>query len=139
MSGLFVFFFFFSSRRRHTRWPRDWSSDVCSSDLATRFEFAEAVEWKRQVDVRANRLVIEGVAAVRFNQQASFNRIRDFAERRVTPFIRAVEIALIGRPQAGGRDQRDTRFAERLRQTRAWRRFNRVARERVTFHEEPDV
>src|SRR5437870_12928221 len=30
---MFVFFFFFSSRRRHTRWPRDWSSDVCSSDL----------------------------------------------------------------------------------------------------------
>src|SRR5690625_5309607 len=27
-------YFFFSSRRRHTRWPRDWSSDVCSSDLA---------------------------------------------------------------------------------------------------------
>src|SRR5690625_6921663 len=26
----------FSSRRRHTRWPRDWSSDVCSSDLGTR-------------------------------------------------------------------------------------------------------
>src|SRR5690625_1794393 len=24
---------FFSSRRRHTRWPRDWSSDVCSTDL----------------------------------------------------------------------------------------------------------
>src|SRR5689334_23720469 len=30
-----VFFFFFSSRRRHTRWNCDWSSDVCSSDLAT--------------------------------------------------------------------------------------------------------
>src|SRR5439155_1986976 len=29
------FFFFFSSRRRHTRWPRDWSSDVCSSDLVS--------------------------------------------------------------------------------------------------------
>src|SRR5690349_23708965 len=29
----FVFFFFFSSRRRHTRSLRDWSSDVCSSDL----------------------------------------------------------------------------------------------------------
>src|SRR5205809_4920337 len=28
-------FFFFSSRRRHTRCSRDWSSDVCSSDLAT--------------------------------------------------------------------------------------------------------
>src|SRR5690349_17178368 len=31
---MFVFFFFFfSSRRRHTRSLRDWSSDVCSSDL----------------------------------------------------------------------------------------------------------
>src|SRR2546421_2392026 len=28
-----VLFFFFSSRRRHTRSDRDWSSDVCSSDL----------------------------------------------------------------------------------------------------------
>src|SRR2546422_1057601 len=28
-----VIFFFFSSRRRHTRCSRDWSSDVCSSDL----------------------------------------------------------------------------------------------------------
>src|SRR6266542_3957359 len=28
-----MFFFFFSSRRRHTRCYRDWSSDVCSSDL----------------------------------------------------------------------------------------------------------
>src|SRR5207253_6239806 len=34
-----------SSRRRHTRWPRDWSSDVCSSDLS-----AEA---------RVRRIVIE--------------------------------------------------------------------------------
>src|SRR6266542_5946215 len=29
-----LFFFFFSSRRRHTRCYRDWSSDVCSSDLS---------------------------------------------------------------------------------------------------------
>src|SRR5206468_10074154 len=28
-----TFFFFFSSRRRHTISDRDWSSDVCSSDL----------------------------------------------------------------------------------------------------------
>src|SRR5690606_40602932 len=33
----FFFFFFFSSRRRHTRFSRDWSSDVCSSDLASVF------------------------------------------------------------------------------------------------------
>src|SRR3712207_9082623 len=30
---LLIVFFFFSSRRRHTRYWRDWSSDVCSSDL----------------------------------------------------------------------------------------------------------
>src|SRR5690606_40443347 len=30
--------FFFSSRRRHTRFSRDWSSDVCSSDLSGRGE-----------------------------------------------------------------------------------------------------
>src|SRR5690606_40986607 len=30
------YLFFFSSRRRHTRFSRDWSSDVCSSDLRKR-------------------------------------------------------------------------------------------------------
>src|SRR6266436_4127161 len=30
----FMYVFFFSSRRRHTRCSRDWSSDVCSSDLS---------------------------------------------------------------------------------------------------------
>src|SRR3712207_7346218 len=30
---MYIYFFFFSSRRRHTRYWRDWSSDVCSSDL----------------------------------------------------------------------------------------------------------
>src|SRR6266487_5732100 len=35
MISFFFFLFFFSSRRRHTRWTGDWSSDVCSSDLAS--------------------------------------------------------------------------------------------------------
>src|SRR5216684_3174300 len=39
---LYFFFFFFSSRRRHTRCSRDWSSDVCSSDLPV--EHRPAVE-----------------------------------------------------------------------------------------------
>src|SRR5690349_17498938 len=33
MTASYYFLFFFSSRRRHTRSLRDWSSDVCSSDL----------------------------------------------------------------------------------------------------------
>src|SRR5687768_17706912 len=35
-----IVFFFFSSRRRHTRCSRDWSSDVCSSDLLESKQFA---------------------------------------------------------------------------------------------------
>src|SRR5690606_41945879 len=34
-----VLLFFFSSRRLHTRFSRDWSSDVCSSDLLVIFAF----------------------------------------------------------------------------------------------------
>src|SRR5690606_39420264 len=36
-------FFFFSSRRRHTRFSRDWSSDVCSSDLSICRRLSEPV------------------------------------------------------------------------------------------------
>src|SRR5690606_39776546 len=36
-------FFFFSSRRRHTRFSRDWSSDVCSSDLADKLRPGDIV------------------------------------------------------------------------------------------------
>src|SRR2546421_2649941 len=39
-------FFFFSSRRRHTRSDRDWSSDVCSSDLYVPEDFT----WPRHVE-----------------------------------------------------------------------------------------
>src|SRR3989442_6763589 len=38
-------FFFFSSRRRHTRCGRDWSSDVCSSDLL--WDVMDGDTWER--------------------------------------------------------------------------------------------
>src|SRR6266508_4975366 len=67
--------FFFSSRRRHTRWPRDWSSDVCSSDLrrfAARAEAVRVVFTVVLVDVgvdpvppaRARSVFADAVAAV---------------------------------------------------------------------------
>src|SRR5947209_19737288 len=46
--------FFFSSRRRHTRYWRDWSSDVCSSDLdrrRPRFQAAVAAAAARAAAV----------------------------------------------------------------------------------------
>src|SRR5256885_6516440 len=45
------FFFFFSSRRRHTRLQGDWSSDVCSSDLAQEGEQALLVIQAAQRDL----------------------------------------------------------------------------------------
>src|SRR3712207_8534599 len=41
-----MYAFFFSSRRRHTRYWRDWSSDVCSSDLSSS-ESGEKASTKR--------------------------------------------------------------------------------------------
>src|SRR2546429_6801837 len=39
-------FFFFSSRRRHTRCSRDWSSDVCSSDLKAQVRLLAACDLR---------------------------------------------------------------------------------------------
>src|SRR5256712_7654729 len=64
---LWFFFFFFSSRRRHTRSDRDWSSDVCSSDLAMAYTTVGIksqvngqivqVHFKEGQDVRQNDLL----------------------------------------------------------------------------------
>src|SRR5207247_5027712 len=58
-------FFFFSSRRRHTRSTRDWSSDVCSSDLGGPLltEFSRSLTRARVVQYQrylsdAERLLI---------------------------------------------------------------------------------
>src|SRR5690625_6245901 len=50
---------FFSSIRRHTRWPRDWSSDVCSSDLRyteKKTKFEEELRVIFQNSIRAEEL-----------------------------------------------------------------------------------
>src|SRR5690606_39805667 len=49
--------FFFSSRRRHTRFSRDWSSDVCSSDLTMPLEGLRPVKYA-EACVRAMRDVV---------------------------------------------------------------------------------
>src|SRR5699024_11930977 len=50
--------FFFSSRRRHTRSKRDWSSDVCSSDLDTTFsKIIELVEEAQEVKAKTQKFM----------------------------------------------------------------------------------
>src|SRR5216684_9312590 len=60
--------FFFSSRRRHTRCSRDWSSDVCSSDL-TFFEPGEKYIWALAVDARGNLYAATGEKGVRSEER----------------------------------------------------------------------
>src|SRR5438445_9576529 len=50
-----MFFFFFSSRRRHTRYWRDWSSDVCSSDL---FVY-QVIKLNRHSDAHGKGMAIQ--------------------------------------------------------------------------------
>src|SRR3989337_3240902 len=45
-----ILVFFFSSRRRHTRCYRDWSSDVCSSDLLLRLQILSFLEQSGKTD-----------------------------------------------------------------------------------------
>src|SRR5690606_28306652 len=52
---------FFSSRRRHTRFSRDWSSDVCSSDLAGAYRFVVQPGEQTLVDVEAKVYLREPV------------------------------------------------------------------------------
>src|SRR5690606_41073543 len=53
----YSFYVFFSSRRRHTRFSRDWSSDVCSSDLEPKYGYEQAlfpiVQGSTYKDLRA--------------------------------------------------------------------------------------
>src|SRR5256885_7334765 len=51
IAAILHLFFFFSSRRRHTRLQGDWSSDVCSSDLAKRGlnpDIVKEISWMKQ-------------------------------------------------------------------------------------------
>src|SRR6266513_6291488 len=58
---ILVYFFFFSSRRRHTRSKRDWSSDVCSSDLPGEGKRRVAVGVAPRLEVVADEDRIESV------------------------------------------------------------------------------
>src|SRR5215469_6932375 len=64
--GLAVAFFFVSSRRRHTSSLRDWSSDVCSSDLAAPMQHVAAYVLSEPPEVRehvaASRRLHEAVS-----------------------------------------------------------------------------
>src|SRR2546428_4900430 len=91
MRRLVLLFFFFSSRRRHTRSDRDWSSDVCSSDL-----FASQV---REI----GRLVLLALAAEQLAVLVGDMRPRALPPRHLARKGRQV-LALDVVVQIGGRE-----------------------------------
>src|SRR5690349_21977855 len=85
----FFFFFFFSSRRRHTRSLRDWSSDVCSSDLKSavakkRFsgKFGEVLSSYGASYVQAEEIVFLGLGSKKTFKKLCCRKARS-EERRV--------------------------------------------------------
>src|SRR5215208_1065925 len=76
-------FFFFSSRRRHTRWPRDWSSDVCSSDLVPE-EFETSVEIFSRVLTRYLVPRDEIDRQIRSIRQDAYETFRTMSEEHTT-------------------------------------------------------
>src|SRR2546421_6006883 len=88
---LHVLVFFFSSRRRHTRSDRDWSSDVCSSDLSIviiehNMEVIKCADWVidlgPEAGERGGEIVAEGTPESVASREDSFTGKRS-EERRV--------------------------------------------------------
>src|SRR5256885_13901302 len=67
-----VCFFFFSSRRRHTRLQGDWSSDVCSSDLAPTYISFEDVPADMIEEARKTILEDPALARVPAEKREDF-------------------------------------------------------------------
>src|SRR6266498_5359382 len=104
------FFFFFSSRRRHTRCGRDWSSDVCSSDLPT----AEALA------IKGNRIVAVGSTKEIREMAGPNTRVIDAGKKDVLPGFNDAHVHFLGGGfQLSSVDLRDADtphdFAERIR------------------------
>src|SRR6266702_6775141 len=87
-------FFVFSSRRRHTIWPRDWSSDVCSSDLPT-IEI-EPVEDSTELDRAVRRLAAGEFAWVSFSSPRAVDVLLGRLHRFGLPPRLPAKVAAVG-------------------------------------------
>src|SRR6266496_5846203 len=91
------FFFFFSSRRRHTRSLRDWSSDVCSSDLGLLGE-VDPISAKHLVRITTGKMRL-GIGDPTVLDALSFARRGDRSLRPMleAAYNRTSDLGLIAR------------------------------------------
>src|SRR5690606_26298803 len=91
--------FFFSSRRRHTRFSRDWSSDVCSSDLLSE----TMTDPFKEADATRKVLTVPEEAEGRVDAWLAATLAGDFSRSRIKALIEegAVRVngAAIGEPK----------------------------------------
>src|SRR5690625_7874323 len=94
---------FFSSRRRHTRWPRDWSSDVCSSDLGAEAEGYTIVVTNPSLDVTQRLNLTLTTSGIRVGQPTATVAARPgrSEERRVGKERRGRGAARRGQEESG--------------------------------------
>src|SRR3712207_8677547 len=105
-------FFFFSSRRRHTRYWRDWSSDVCSSDLIEECPWAtmgrvggRTPNILTSLELKSEVMEQRNLALQRKYQQIKENEVRyetqqmDDADYVIVAFGSAARIAEKGRSE----------------------------------------
>src|SRR3712207_7225010 len=86
-------FFFFSSRRRHTRYWRDWSSDVCSSDLPSGGprdsappQLLSAVPRDSTLNFRGDRIVFNFDEYIDDPQRSEERRVGKECRSRWSPY-----------------------------------------------------
>src|SRR5207245_8712773 len=113
---LLSIFFFFSSRRRHTRCYRDWSSDVCSSDLVVHAAFR--VAHRHDLESRLGKQESSRLADLAVTLDRDGGRLVRSEERRVGKECRSRgwaenEKKKRDREVAKKREQREARCRER--------------------------
>src|SRR5690606_40026554 len=97
-----VVLFFFSSERRHTRFSRDWSSDVCSSDLE-----AEEVDPENAIDAAEAAALLTAAFRQGKRPAAQPEEVAD-AYANVEPEADEPEADKIGRASCREREQKST-------------------------------
>src|SRR5206468_7618766 len=106
--------FFFSSRRRHTRSDRDWSSDVCSSDLHSGEGGIVYAQTRKDVERIAAKLAESGASCDAYHAGLPADRRRqvqdDFVNERMDVVVRSEERRVGKECRARGwRDHEDKR------------------------------
>src|SRR5688500_20364026 len=110
------FCFFFSSRRRHTRLQGDWSSDVCSSDLADEELSRERVPDDRvALDKAPPAFVRQHDPVARVDSETDFEPRREIGRASCRERVKSALGAVTGRKkqerQGGTRDNTKTQKA----------------------------